>query len=120
MNNGNKDKWSEAIDRARDLFNQGWKELGSAAELAKEKGDDAWTEAQKRGRDAWVNAKAKGMENWIDLKERSLEGIDDVQERGEELMRDAERLVRKHPSKAVGLMLLVGVFVGALMSRDRD
>jgi ElaB/YqjD/DUF883 family membrane-anchored ribosome-binding protein len=119
MNNG-KEKWADAIERARELFNQGWKELGDAAELAKEKGEDAFEEAQKRGREVWTNARARGMETWVDAKERGLESFHDAQDRGEELVKDAEKLVRKHPSKAIGLSVLVGLFIGALMSRDRD
>jgi len=71
-NHKEKETWSDSIDRARDHFNAGWKELADAATDAKERGQDVWTEAQKKGRDAWVNAKAKGMESWEDLKERSI------------------------------------------------
>jgi ElaB/YqjD/DUF883 family membrane-anchored ribosome-binding protein len=117
MNNGkNKEDWSEAIDRARDHFNDGWKELGAAAELAKERGEDVWAQAQKKGKEAWVNARALGMEKWEDAKEKGSEAL----ERGEEIFDEAGRLFRKSPVKAVGLTLLVGAFIGLLISRDRD
>src|SRR5688500_1888952 len=102
MNNG-KDKWAEGIEKARDLFNQGWKELSKAAEDAKEKGEDALQEAQRRGTEAWTHARAKGMESWVDAKERSVDAFYEAQDRSEELVKDAEKLVRKHPSKAIGL-----------------
>jgi len=119
-NHKEKETLSDSIDRARDHFNAGWKELADAATDAKERGQDVWTEAQKKGRDAWVNAKAKGMESWEDLKERGNEAWSDTRVRGEEMVQDAEKLVRKYPTRAIGLVLLVGVFVGALISRDRD
>jgi ElaB/YqjD/DUF883 family membrane-anchored ribosome-binding protein len=45
---------------------------------------------------------------------------DDVKDRGEEVWDDAERLIKKHPSRALGLSLLVGVIIGSLLARDRD
>src|SRR5438309_11425482 len=107
-----KENWAEAVDRAKQHFSEGWRELGRAAELAKEKGEKSWAEAQVKGRDAWVNAKAKGMEAWEDAKETGSEVLDEARERGEEALKDAERLVRKYPAKAVGLSVLVGVFLG--------
>jgi ElaB/YqjD/DUF883 family membrane-anchored ribosome-binding protein len=115
-----KEMWSEAIDKAKENFNAGWKELGKAAELAKAKGQDAWGEAQDKGRDAWVNAKAKGMEMWDDTRTRGKEMYSDARDRGEEVIDDAEKLVRKHPMRAIGLVLFIGVVVGALLGRDRD
>src|SRR3954470_18728184 len=84
-----KDTWSEAIDRAKDHFNAGWKELGRAAELAKGKGQDSWEEAQEKGRDAWVNAKARGMEMWEDAKSAGADRWSEVRDRGEEWVEDA-------------------------------
>src|SRR5579864_3894776 len=108
-----KENWVEAIDRAKEHFNQGWKELASAAELAKEKGQDVWAQAQEKGREAWVNARAKGMEKWEDAKTAGVEALNEARERGEEAVQDAERLVRKYPARAVGLSVLLGVLLGS-------
>jgi len=118
--NGSKENWAEAIERAKEHFNEGWRELGRAAEMAKEKGQSTWTEAQVKGREAWVNAKARGMETWEDAKEAGLEALDEARDRGEELMKDAERIVRKYPGRAVGLSLLAGMMLAGLFSRDKD
>ena len=115
-----KESWAEAIERAKEHFNEGWRELARAAELAKSRGQDVWSEAQQKGRDAWVNAKAKGMENWEDAKTAGLDALEDARERGEEAFRDAEKIVKKYPGRAVGLSVLVGVLLGALLSRDRE
>lgn len=115
-----KENWAEAIDRAKDHFNEGWKELARAAELAKAKGEDAWENAQARGREVWQHAKAAGMEKWGDAKQQGVEALNEAREHGEEVFKDAERIVRKYPAKAVGLSVLVGVVLGALLGRDRD
>jgi len=108
--NGHKEEeWSDAIDKARELLEQGRREMAKATEMAKEKGDDAWKSAQRRGQEAWQEAKVSGLHAW-----------DDVQERGEEAWDDAAKLIRKHPSRSIGIALLVGVVIGALVSRDRD
>jgi ElaB/YqjD/DUF883 family membrane-anchored ribosome-binding protein len=120
MQANGKENWANTIEKARDHFNDGWKELAKAAEEAKERGTDAWAEAQKKGREAWVNAKAKGMESWEDAQEVSLNALKDARERSEEALQDAEKLVRKYPTRAVGLSLLVGAFIGVLLSKDRD
>ena len=120
MASNGKEIWSDAIDKAKENFNAGWKELSKAAEIAKDKGQDAWSEMQEKGRDAWIDAKSKGMEIWGDAKGRSKDTYDDVRERSEELLKDAEKYVRKSPMRAIGLTLLVGVVIGALLGRDRD
>lgn len=115
-----KENWAAAIDRAKQHFNEGWRDLGKAAELAKENGETSWKEAQAKGRETWVNAKANGMEIWEDAKETGAEVLDEARARGEEALKDAERLVRKYPVKAIGLSVLVGVFLGAFLGRGRD
>jgi ElaB/YqjD/DUF883 family membrane-anchored ribosome-binding protein len=115
-----KESWAEAIDRARDHFNEGWKELARAGELAKEKGEEAWKSAQAKGRETWQHARAAGMEKWEDAKDYSSEMMADARERGEEVVKDAQQMVRKYPAKAVGLSVLVGIVVGVLLGRDRD
>lgn len=115
-----KENWAQAIEKARELFNEGWTELSKASEQAKAKGTDAWAEAQKKGTEAWAHAKARGMESWEDAREAGREAVREARERGEEAIEDAEKLVKKYPARAVGLSVLVGVMVGLLLSRDRD
>jgi ElaB/YqjD/DUF883 family membrane-anchored ribosome-binding protein len=83
--------------------------MAKAAEMAKEKGQEAWEAAREKSRQAWEEIRATG-----------LNAIDDVRDKSEEIWDDAEKLVKKHPARALGLTLLVGVVIGALLSRDRD
>ena len=103
------EEWKEAIDKAQELLEEGRKEMARATEMAKEKGEEAWEAARKKGREAWEEARATG-----------LNALDDVRDKGEEAWEDAAKLIKKHPTRALGLTLLVGVVVGALLSRDRD
>jgi ElaB/YqjD/DUF883 family membrane-anchored ribosome-binding protein len=104
-----KEEWSEAIEKARDHFKEGWQELGRAATLAKAKGQEAWERAQERGREAWEEAKEQGRQSWENLIDR-----------GGKAWEDTEEVIRKHPTRAVGLSLLFGVLLGALLGKDRD
>ena len=106
--NGHED-WKVAMEKAEELLEQGKREMAKAAEMAKEKGQDAWVAAQKKSREAWDEIRANG-----------LNALDDARDRGEELLEDVEKLVKRSPARAVGLTLLVGVVIGALMGRDRD
>lgn len=106
--NGHED-WKVTMEKASELLEQGRKEMAKAAELAREKGEDAWTAAQKRGKQVWDEARANGMN-----------AVDDLKDQTEEIWEDAEKMVKKHPARAIGLTLLVGVVIGALLSRDRD
>lgn len=115
-----KDNWVDAIEKAKHHFNQGWNELAKAAELAKEKGEDSLYEAQKKGQEVWTNARARGMEKWEDFQDAGREALGDARERGEEAIQDVHKLVKKHPARAVGLSVLVGVLLGAFLSKDRD
>ena len=104
-----KEEWKQAIEKARALYEEGRKEVAKALELAKEKGQEALDIAQEKGREAWEEAKVSGSHAWKEAREK-----------GEETWEDAEKLIRKYPSRAIGLSLLVGVIVGALIARDRD
>jgi ElaB/YqjD/DUF883 family membrane-anchored ribosome-binding protein len=115
-----KDSWVDAIEKAKHHFNQGWNELGKAAELAKEKGADVWGEAQQKGQEVWTNARARGMEKWEDARDNSREAVQHARERGEEAVEDAEKLVKKYPGRAVGLSVFLGVLLGALLSKDKE
>ncbi len=107
--NGHNEEWKVTMEKAEELLEQGRKEMAKAAELAKEKGQDAWEAAQKKGKKVWDEARANGMNV-----------VDDLKDQTEEIWEDAEKLVKKSPAKAIGLTLLVGVVIGALLSRDRD
>ena len=106
--NGHED-WKAAMSKAQELLDEGKREMAKAAELAKEKGQDAWDAAQKKSREAWDDVRAKG-----------LNALDDARDKGEEVWEDVEKLVKKSPARAIGLTLLVGVVIGALLARDRD
>src|SRR5438552_11317205 len=101
------DEWKAAIEKAQEMLEEGRKEMAKAAEMAKAKGEEAWQAARKQSREAWDDARAA-----------SLNTLDDVRDKGEEIWEDAEKLVKKNPGRAIGLTLLVGVVIGALLSRD--
>ena len=103
------EEWKAAMEKAQAILEEGRKEMAKAAEMAKEKGQEAWQAAQEKSREAWDEIRATG-----------LNALDDVRDKGEEMWEDAEKLVKKHPARAIGLTLLVGVVIGALLSRDRD
>jgi len=107
-NNGH-DEWKATMEKAQEMLEEGRKEMAKAAEMAKEKGEEAWAAARKKSREAWDEARATG-----------LNALDDVRDRGEEVWEDAAKLIKKHPTRAIGLTLLVGVVIGSLLSRDRD
>lgn len=106
--NGN-EEWKAAMEKAQELLDQGKREMAKAAEMAKEKGQDAWEAARQKGREAWDEVRASG-----------LNSLDDVRDKGEEMWEDVQKLVKKSPARAIGLTLLVGVVIGALISHDRD
>ena len=106
--NGHED-WKTAIAKAQELLEEGKREMAKATEMAKEKGEDAWEAARK-----------KSQETWEDIRAGGLNALDDVRDKSEELLEDVEKLVKKSPARAIGLTLLVGVVIGALISHDRD
>jgi ElaB/YqjD/DUF883 family membrane-anchored ribosome-binding protein len=103
------EEWKAAMEKAQEMLQEGRREMAKAAEMAKEKGEEAREAARAKSREAWEEVRAKG-----------LNAIDDVRDKSEEIWEDAEKLVKKHPARALGLTLLVGVVIGALLSRDRD
>ena len=58
----------------------------------------ALTEGRENGREAWKK----------------------VQAQGKKALEDAQKLVQKHPGKAVGLAVLIGAALGALVSLRRN
>jgi ElaB/YqjD/DUF883 family membrane-anchored ribosome-binding protein len=103
------DEWKVVIEKAQEMLEQGQKEMAKATEMAKAKGEEAWEAARKKSREAWDDIRASGLNT-----------LDDVRDKGEEVWEDAEKFVKKHPARTLGLTLLVGVVIGALLSRDRD
>src|SRR5882672_7926536 len=103
------EEWKSAMEKAQELLEEGQREMAKAAEMAKEKGQEAWDAARKKGREAWDEVRASGLNT-----------LDDVRDQSEELWEDAAKFVKKNPTRAIGLTLLVGVVIGALISRDRD
>ena len=103
------DEWKAAIEKAQGLLEEGQREMAKAAEMAKEKGQEAWEAARKKSRQAWDEVRASG-----------LNSLDDARDKGEEIWEDAEKLVKKHPARAMGLTLFIGVIIGSLLSHDRD
>jgi ElaB/YqjD/DUF883 family membrane-anchored ribosome-binding protein len=108
------------MEKARELYEEGRKEMMRATEMAKEKGEDALEAAQKKAREAWENTKAKSSEFWDDAASKSGRAYNEAREWSEDAFEDVEKMVRRHPSKAIGLSLLMGVIIGTLLARDRD
>ena len=103
------DDWKAAIEKAQQILEEGRKEMAKATQMAKEKGQEAWDSAREKSRETWEEVRAAG-----------LNALDDARDKSEELWEDAEKIIKKHPARALGLTLLVGVVIGALLSRDRD
>ena len=76
--------------------------------------------AQERVRDIAESALEKGRETIKEARERGQDALENVRERGEETWEDAQKLVRKHPGKAIGIALLGGTVVGALIALRSD
>ncbi len=115
-----RDEWKNVMDKAEEMMEQGRKEMLKAAELAKDKGEDAWEEAQAKAQQAWKHARARGGEFWDEAKAKGDRLAKDARDAGEDALEDLEKVIRKHPARSIGLTLLVGVVIGALLSRDRD
>jgi ElaB/YqjD/DUF883 family membrane-anchored ribosome-binding protein len=88
------------------------------ATIAKD-GDKAM-EAVEQVREAADTAWGKGREAWNDLNVQTKEALTGAQESAEEAWEDAQKLVQKHPGKAVGLALLVGVVIGGALIAIRN
>jgi len=69
--------------------------------------------AMERVRDVAENALGRGRRTWKALTGQGQDVIDQAEKNVLEAREDAEKLIRKHPGKAVGLALLVGVAMGA-------
>jgi ElaB/YqjD/DUF883 family membrane-anchored ribosome-binding protein len=103
------DEWKETMEKAQEMLEEGRREMAKAAEMAKAKGQEAWEAARQKSREAWDEARASG-----------LNALDDVRDKGEEIWEDAEKLIKKSPARAIGVTLLIGVVIGALLGHDRE
>ena len=56
-----------------------------------------------------------GLEKWKGLGDQSKEAMAGAQRRAEDAWEDAQEIVQKHPGKAVGIALLLGAAIGALL-----
>ncbi len=109
MRENGHDDWKATMGRAQELLDQGRKEMAKAAEIAREKGEDALIAARKRGQEVWDEARANGMNT-----------IDDLRDQGEEIWDDAQKAIKKHPARAIGFSILVGLVIGAFLSKDKE
>jgi ElaB/YqjD/DUF883 family membrane-anchored ribosome-binding protein len=110
MHHNGKDDINRAMEKAQELFREGWRHLDRATEEARQHGQEALEQARVRGRAVWEEARAVGTRHWRDMRDR-----------GEDFLEDSERLVRKNPGQAVGFSLVAGMIIGALLfGRRRD
>jgi len=109
MPSNGKEEWSDTIEKARELLEEGRKEMARAAEMAREKGHDALDAARAKSKEAWESVRSKG-----------LNAMDDIKDKSEEVWEDTEKLVKRHPGRALGISLMAGIVIGILLTRDRD
>ena len=80
-------------------------------------GDGAVEHVREIADTAWE----KGRQAWKDLNVQGKEAMSGAQKSTEEAWEDAQKLVQKHPGKTVGIALLVGAAIGALLAyRSND
>jgi len=53
----------------------------------------------------------------IEAAKERFQDFDDVKEAAEEGMKEADRVIRKHPYESVGVALVAGLLIGALLNR---
>lgn len=91
-------------------------EIRDTAETLTKEGE----KAKERVRNIADEALRKGRENWSDLRERGQDMLESARERSSEALEDAQEWVKSYPFQAIGLGVLVGFVVGALVSRQGD
>ena len=82
------------------------------AETLTKDGDKALERVREVADTAWE----KGQETWKDLNNQGKEVMAEAQKSAEEAWEDAQALVQKHPGKTVGIALLIGAALGALLA----
>ena len=75
--------------------------------------------AMQRVREVADSALEKGRETWTELRGQGQDVIDKAQKSAQEAWGDARKLVQKHPEKAVGIALVIGAAIGALLMLRR-
>jgi ElaB/YqjD/DUF883 family membrane-anchored ribosome-binding protein len=91
------DKLREGLEKARNQTIQTIeKEIGDS--------EESLENAKERGREVWENAKARGQELWGDVSFKT-----------EEILSNAQSFVRRRPAQAIGISILVGLVLGALI-----
>ena len=53
----------------------------------------------------------------LEAAKEKFQDMDDVKEAAEEGMKEADRMIRKHPYESVGVALVAGLVIGALLNR---
>ena len=53
----------------------------------------------------------------IESAKEKFQSLEDVKEAAEEGMKEADRMIRKHPYESVGVALVAGLLIGALLNR---
>ena len=53
----------------------------------------------------------------IEAAKERFQDFDDVKEAAEEGMKEADRVIRKHPYESVGVALVAGLVIGAILNR---
>ncbi|NDC79771.1 MAG: DUF883 domain-containing protein [Verrucomicrobia bacterium] len=53
----------------------------------------------------------------IESAKEKFQSLEDVKEVAEEGIKEADRMIRKHPYESVGVALVAGLMIGALINR---
>ena len=88
----------------------------STTQAAATDGDNAVEQVREAVGSAWE----RGRQTWKDFSIQSKDAMANAQKSNEEAWEDAQRLVQKHPGKTVGIALLVGAAIGALLTFRRN
>jgi ElaB/YqjD/DUF883 family membrane-anchored ribosome-binding protein len=90
-------------------------------EQMEQRKEAAFENAKEQISDAADRLKAKSREAWEYAKEKSHEKWEDARAQGEQFWDDTQRIVQKHPGRALAISFLAGAVIGALLfSREND
>lgn len=76
--------------------------------------------AIERVQDITDTAWQKGRDTWNELSAQGKEAMAGAQKSAQDAWEDAQQLVQKYPAKSVGIALLVGAAIGALLAFRRN